>query len=159
MTYSVGKNVLDLSVGKIKYSVIFYKQFQSENLFDIMRNFEWQIFCCCRRRNKEELVDVKEEYTEPEQVFYPSLKPQQIFYPSIKPDVKHPVMIQPEGSPVFVTKGCVAPVQTQAKKIKAKGLLERWISCQVCMCMFYKHLGTLKWTRPSTSIKYLYRYT
>lgn len=133
LTCSVGWKVLHLSVGKIKYSFLFSKQFQSENLFDIIRNFKWQIFCCCRRRNKEEQVDVKEEYTEPEQVFYPSLKPQQIFYPSIKPDVKHPVMIQPEGSPVFVTKGCVAPVQTQAKKIKAKGLLERWISCPVYM--------------------------
>ncbi|XP_078335029.1 tyrosine-protein phosphatase non-receptor type 5-like isoform X2 [Crassostrea virginica] len=84
------------------------------------------IFCCCRKRTKEDKVDGKEAYEgDPQQVFYPSLKPQQIFYPSITPDVKHPVMIQPEGSPVFVTKGCVAPIQTQAKKIKAKGLLER----------------------------------
>ncbi|XP_048779447.1 tyrosine-protein phosphatase non-receptor type 5-like [Ostrea edulis] len=84
------------------------------------------IFCCCRKKSKNEgIEEEKEEYTEPQQVFYPALKPQQIFYPSIKPDVKHPVMIQPEGNPVFVTKGCVAPVQTQAKKIKAKGLLER----------------------------------
>lgn len=110
------------------------KHFQRKSWSYIIRHFEWQIFCCCRRRNKEEQVEVKEEYTEPEQVFYPSLKPQQIFYPSIKPDVKHPVMIQPEGSPVFVTKGCVAPIQTQAKKIKAKGLLERWISCPVYAC-------------------------
>ena len=85
-----------------------------------------QIFCCCRKRTKEDKVDGKEAYEgDPQQVFYPSLKPQQIFYPSITPDVKHPVMIQPEGNPVFVTKGCVAPIQTQAKKIKAKGLLER----------------------------------
>lgn len=83
------------------------------------------IFCCCRKKNKDEQAEEKEEYSEPQPVFYPSLKPQQIFYPAIKPDVKHPVMIQPEGSPVFVTKGCVTPIQTQAKKIKAKGLLER----------------------------------
>ncbi|KAK3102508.1 hypothetical protein FSP39_011876 [Pinctada imbricata] len=70
------------------------------------------IYCCCRKKTK----DVKAEKD--------ISKSQQIFYPSIKPDIKGPAMIQPEGAPVYVTKGCATPIQTQTMRIK-KGLLER----------------------------------
>ncbi|OWF52370.1 tyrosine-protein phosphatase non-receptor type 5-like [Mizuhopecten yessoensis] len=71
------------------------------------------VYCCWRKSKKEPLAP--KELT----------KPQQVYYPSIKPDMKDPMMIQPETSPTFVTKGCVTQVQTPPMRVKAKGLLER----------------------------------
>ncbi|XP_060084433.1 receptor-type tyrosine-protein phosphatase R-like, partial [Ylistrum balloti] len=71
------------------------------------------VYCCWRKSKKEPLA--------PKEL----AKPQQVYYPSIKPDMKDPMMIQPESSPTFVTKGCVTPVQTPPMRIKTKGLLER----------------------------------
>ncbi|XP_071099490.1 tyrosine-protein phosphatase non-receptor type 5-like [Haliotis cracherodii] len=67
--------------------------------------------CCCRKNDK------KDKLNEP-------LTTQQIFYPTIKPDVKDPLTIQPEGTPVFVAKGCMTTIPAQPMRVKAKGLLE-----------------------------------
>ncbi|KAJ8298665.1 hypothetical protein KUTeg_022725, partial [Tegillarca granosa] len=76
------------------------------------------IYCCCKRRQKITITEKEPQQQKQQQ------QQQQIFYPTITPNMKDPMMIQPEGSPVFVTKGCVTQVQTQTTRIKSKGLLE-----------------------------------
>ena len=85
-----------------------------------------QVYCCCCKKKKEPENDKG------------SQKLQQIYFPSVKPDMKDPKMIQPGGSPLYTPPGSITPVQTPTGRIKAKGLLERWVL--VALCRHHKNV-------------------